>query len=133
MARARTPLAKAKATGRSARDPKRFKARSEPAVHDGLGEPPVWLTDKEDCKQIQAWKVIRAEIPWLNSSHRLHVAGTCQILGRLIAGQEVGVQALNLLRMQLGQMGATPSDASKVGAMPDDEEDPDEDIFERPE
>jgi hypothetical protein len=31
-----------------------------------------------------------------------------------MAGDEVGVKALNLLRMILNSMGATPSDASKV-------------------
>jgi hypothetical protein len=41
------------------------------------------------------------------------------ILGRLIDGEEVGVKALNLLRMMLNSMGATPSDASKV-KMPDE-------------
>jgi len=39
-----------------------------------------------------------------------------------MAGQEVGVQAMNLLRQMLGQMGATPSDASKVTVTDADEE-----------
>jgi hypothetical protein len=34
--------------------------------------------------------------------------------GRLIAGEEVGVKAINLLRQCLNSMGATPSDASRV-------------------
>jgi hypothetical protein len=42
----------------------------------------------------------------------------------LIAGEDVGVKALNLLRMILGQMGATPSDASKV-RMPEEKTDED--------
>ncbi len=42
-----------------------------------------------------------------------------------MAGQEVGVQAMNLLRQMLGQMGATPADASKV-ATPDEGEEKDD-------
>jgi hypothetical protein len=47
------------------------------------------------------------------------------IRARLTAGEEVGIQALNLLRQCLGSMGATPSDASKVSLSDDDEEDDD--------
>ena len=47
------------------------------------------------------------------------------ILARQIAGEDVGIKALNLLRQMLNSMGGTPSDASKV-KMPDesDPEDP---------
>ncbi|WP_234838961.1 hypothetical protein [Sinorhizobium meliloti] len=44
------------------------------------------------------------------------------IQGRIMAGQEVGVQAMNLLRQMLGQMGATPADATKV-TVPNEEDD----------
>jgi hypothetical protein len=44
------------------------------------------------------------------------------IQGRIMAGQEVGVQAMNLLRQMLGQMGATPADASKVATGDDGDE-----------
>jgi hypothetical protein len=54
-------------------------------------------------------------------SHRGPVAIGSDIRERLIAGEDVGVKAWNLLRMILGSMGATPSDASKV-KIPDDEE-----------
>jgi hypothetical protein len=43
-----------------------------------------------------------------------------------MTGQEVGVQALNLLRQCLGQMGATPADATKVTLPNNDEEDEDD-------
>ena len=82
-----------------------------------LGDAPSWITDTDRCKALTAWNTIRDEIPWLNSSHRGLVEIAASIRGRLIAGQECGVQSLNLLRQALGQMGATPADASKAGAM----------------
>lgn len=118
MARPRTPKAKAKATGSDKANPGRFVDRDEPVVHDPLGDAPEWLNDTEKNKQVEAWEMIRKDIPWLNSTHRILVASAASILGRLIAGQDVGVQALNLLRQALGQMGATPADASKAGVVP---------------
>lgn len=132
MPRPRTPKAKAEITGRIAHDKKRFTGRNEPIVNDDLGPAFDWLTDTETNKQREAWETIRKEVPWLNSSHRILVAEAATILGRMIAGQEVGVQALNLLRQCLGQMGATPADASKAGAKPnDDEKEPGAEFFER--
>lgn len=130
MARPRTPRAKAKATGADTKNPARFADRVEPVVKDDLGPPPDWLTDTENCKGRTAWLTMSEEIPWLNSSHRGLMEIASSIRGRLIAGQECGVQALNLLRQCLGQMGATPADASKAGAKPDGEsEDPAEEFF----
>lgn len=43
-----------------------------------------------------------------------------------MTGNEVGVQALNLLRQCLGQMGATPADASKITVADDEEDDTDD-------
>ena len=130
MARPRTPKAKAKATGRDTRDPGRFAGRNEPVVDEALGDAPTWLTDTDTNRAREAWEVIRKDIPWLNSSHRILVATASNILGRMIAGQDCGVQAMNLLRQCLGQMGATPADASKAGVKPDgDQEDPAEKYY----
>lgn len=126
MARPRTPKAKAAVTGRDRHDKKRFEGRNEPLVDAELGPPPEWMNDG----QRQAWNVISSEIPWLNSSHRALVEIAASIRARLMSGQEVGVQALNLLRQCLGQMGATPADASKAGAKPDGEgTDPADEFF----
>lgn len=127
MPRARTPLAKAKATGQdSGTNKKRFEARTEPEVDSPLGAPPKWMR-KESA---EAWEVFRAELPWLNNSHRSLVEIASEIRGRLMSpkadSELVGVQALNLLRQCLGQMGATPSDASKV-KIPDGKEGKDKD------
>lgn len=124
MARPRTPKAKAKLTGQDKVRRKKFEARSDPVVADGVGEPFGWLDDFAK----QAWKEIVSEVPWLNSSHRGHLAIAARIRGRMMDPKDVdvGVQALNLLRQCYGQMGATPADASKAGAKPNgnDEEDP---------
>ena len=119
MPRARTPLAKAKATGQDIGTNKsRFEDRVEPVVNDPLGEPPAWLKKKGER---EAWETLRGELPWLNHSHRTYVAMACKTLGRFIDGEDVGVQATALLRQMLSAMGATPSDASKV-KIPDGED-----------
>ena len=80
--------------------------------------------------QIAAWALFAKEVPWLNASHRGLVEIAATVRGRLMAGEDVGVQALNLLRQALGQMGATPADASKASAIPNEsEEDPAEGYF----
>jgi hypothetical protein len=122
MARARVPLAKAQATGRTLKNPKRFSGRREPTGLGPLGKPPRWLSKPHEH---EAWDTLAADLPWLNSSNRSLVALASGLLARQIAGDEVGVKALNLLRMMLNSMGGSPSDASKVW-MPEakDEEDP---------
>ncbi|MDK4727459.1 hypothetical protein [Rhizobium phaseoli] len=130
MARPRTPKAKAKVTGQASVRRKKFEERNEPTVADELGDPPDWIKDTDTNKAREAWQTLRIDIPWLNSSHRILVATASNILGRMIAGQDCGVQAMNLLRQCLGQMGATPADASKAGAKPDGEsKDPADEFF----
>jgi hypothetical protein len=130
MARPRTPKAKAEVTGQATVRRKKFEERHEPVVTDDLGDPPEWIMDTDTNKAREAWQTLRKDIPWLNSSHRILVATASNILGRMIAGQDCGVQAMNLLRQCLGQMGATPADASKAGAKPDGEsKDPADEFF----
>lgn len=125
MARPRTPKAKAAVTGRDLHDAKRFKNRTEPTVDAPIGDPPEWMVDNDLSKARTAWVTFTAEIPWLNETHRSFLEIASNIRGRLMTGQEVGVQALNLLRQCLGQMGATPADATKV-TLPNDDEDEDD-------
>lgn len=121
MPRNRVPLAKAKATGRTLHDPKRFRNRVEPVVKDPLGKPPKYM---KNASQIEAWQTLASEIPWLNSSHRASVGIASQLLGKLIANEEISVNGLNLLQLCLSQMGATPVDASKI-TLPEEEDDED--------
>lgn len=124
MARPRTPKAKAEVIGQADKQKTKFNKRKEPVVNDDIGEPFDWL--KPFAKQ--AWKDMVSEIPWLNSSHRTHLGIAATIRGRMMgdSNEEVGVQALNLLRQCLGQMGATPADATKVTLPNNDEEDEDD-------
>lgn len=125
MARPRNPLAKAKAEGRDKMNAGRFKNRAEPKANGPLGTPPQWIVDTDSSKAKSAWLLFQKELPWLNQSHRILVGMAANIQGRLMAGQEVGVQAMNLLRQMLGQMGATPADATKI-TVPDDGEEKDD-------
>ncbi len=121
MPRNRVPLAKAKATGRTLHDKKRFENRKEPTVKDPLGKPPRWMNN---ASQIEAWQTLASEIPWLNSTHRAVMGIAAQLLGKLIANEDISVNGLNLLRLCLSQMGATPVDASKI-TLPEEEDDED--------
>jgi hypothetical protein len=77
------------------------------------------------ASQVEAWRTLASEVPWLNSSHRSVVGIASEILGKLIANEEVNVNALNLLRLCLSQLGATPVDASRI-SMPDDDDEEDD-------
>ena len=123
MARPRTPKAKAEITGHAAKQKTKFESRNEPKIAEGVGDPFEWL----DVHAKKAWQEIASEVPWLNWSHRGFLAIAANIRGRMMnpEGGEVGVQALNLLRQCYGQMGATPADASKAGARPNDDNDED--------
>jgi hypothetical protein len=121
VARPRIPRAKAAVEARDKINAGRFKNRKEPRSPGELGDPPEWMGGEQRA----AWRIFQREIPWLTESHRGLVEIATIIRARLASGEEVGVQALNLLRQCLGQMGATPSDASKVTLPEDDEEDDD--------
>jgi len=94
-----------------------YRNRAEPQVKAPLDDPPKWM----NAKQKVAWNVFRREIPWLNKSHRSLVEIASFLRASVMAGDEMSVNSLNLLRQCLGQMGATPADASKV-TLPDSEE-----------
>jgi hypothetical protein len=75
MARPRVPLIKAEVTGRTTRNPKRFKDRKEPSSQGPLGEAPKWFKTQ---RQLDAWNTFRDELPWLDRSHRslIEIAAT---------------------------------------------------------
>jgi hypothetical protein len=60
-----------------------------------------------------AWAEFEAELPWLNRSHRCLV-GIASIARAELASGCADAKMLNLLRQCLGQMGASPADASKI-------------------
>ena len=96
--------------------PSRFGRRS--ASHTApLGEPSNWMNDGQRV----AWERFRCEVPWLMESDRALVEIASYLRARVMTAEEVGVGALNQLRMCMAQMGATPADRSKV-AVPDEPE-----------
>jgi hypothetical protein len=124
LARPRLPELKAKVSGAEIKNPQRHRNRKAPDPASPIGEPPDWMGGEQRI----VWKAFAAELPWLNGSHRAVLEIATTIRARLVSGEEVGVQALNLLRQCLGQMGATPADATKV-TLPDGESDDPEDKF----
>ena len=124
MPRPRTPLEKARVTGANRHHPARFAGRSDPKTSP-LGAPPDWMRGK----QIEAWEMFRCELPWLAEADRAVLEIATGVRARLMSGDEVGVQALTLLRQCLGQMGATPADRSKVTVPDEQSEDPAERFF----
>lgn len=124
MAKPRTPVAKAKAAGRDIVNAGRYKDRKEPKA-PSLGNPPTWM----DKDQQSVWEQFSVELPWLNGSHRSLMEIAVSVRARIVCGQDVGVQAMNLLRQCLGQMGATPADATKVTVSDEGEDEPEDKFF----
>ena len=116
----RLPLAKARVLGADRKNPARFRDRAAPAVRP-LGAPSAWLSGL----QVEAWEAFRREIPWLAESDRSLLEVAAVVRARLMAGEEVGVQALNLLRQCVEQMGGIPADRSKAPAPADEGGEPD--------
>jgi hypothetical protein len=107
-----------KAKGSALRNPGVFKDRRDPKA-DPLGPPSPWL----DADAVRAWQCFVREIPWLMESDRVHLEMASVQRGRMMAGREVGVQAMNLLRLLAGQMGANPADRSRIRVGGDDADD----------
>lgn len=104
----------ARITGASLKNPARYKSRTADAAADAIGDPPEWLT----AAQHESWIDITGSMPWLRQSHTGIVSITAVLAAKLRNG-EAGTSAMNLLRLCLAQLGATPTDAHKI-AMPED-------------
>src|SRR3954465_9198772 len=124
MPRPPTPREKARITGADRNHPSRFARRSAPHTAP-LGEPPNWMNHGQRV----AWDQFRREIPWLMESDRALVEIASYLRARLMSGEEVGVSALNQLRMCAAQMGATPADRSKVTLADEPDDDPADRFF----
>jgi hypothetical protein len=118
LPRPRLPRGRALIEGRDIIHPERHRNRNEPTAAP-LGWPPKWMTSA----QREAWIAFEAEAPWLNYSHRGLVEIASTVRARLAKGEDVGVQAMGLLRLCIGSMGATPADASKVSWKAEEEPD----------
>lgn len=121
MARPRLPAAKAETSGAAIKNAGRFKDRKAPKGTRPLGEPYLRMTDA----QKEAWEEYRAELPWLNSSHRPLLRLAC-IWTAKMDDAEFGVSATQALSSILSKLGATPVDETKVNHGEDDEGEDDE-------
>jgi hypothetical protein len=117
MARPRTPLAKAEATGRTIHDPQRYRDRKEQAS-EPLGEPSRHLKMLE----LEAWEQLKREASWLMESHRGVVEATAKLRVRVWLGGDLKVMALHLAHCR--ELGLTPTSASKVHVPQGEEADP---------
>jgi hypothetical protein len=70
------------------------------------------------------WDRFRREFPWLQESDRALVEIATVIRARPIAGEDVGMTALNHLRLCCGMMGGSPADRAKVTIVQEPEHDP---------
>jgi hypothetical protein len=119
MSYPRTPLAKAKSTGQTLKNPKRFKSRKEPSSRP-LGKPSAVLVDE---LEVRAWQAFQAEVPWLTEADRATVEAASMMRAKLWGGSRDEKVVGRLLSL-LSRMGATPADRSKVYAPPEEDEDP---------
>lgn len=123
MPRPRTPTAKAKLTGAAAKDPQRFRNRSNPkASGRGIGKAPDYLPDSAKV----AWGIWVKELPWLTFEDRGALEVVSIMRAHIIDGNtaELPASFFGNYRMAISCLGATPVDRSKVH-VPDSEDDDD--------
>jgi hypothetical protein len=119
MARPRLPAAKAETSGATVKNPGRFIDRKAPKATRPLGKPYATMT----APQCAAWEEFRADLPWLNNSHRALLRLAC-ILQVRMEEADVGVNQIQTLSAILSKLAATPVDETKVVHGDDAEEDP---------
>lgn len=128
MARPRLPAAKAEVSGAALKDAGRFADRKAPKGTRPLGNAYKSMTPG----QVEAWEEFRAELPWLNSSHRALLQIACILRARINADSEIGVNQLQTYSAILSKLAATPVDETKVSHGDDGDEDPADAYFGRP-
>ena len=122
----KTPLSKARLTGAAAKDPQRFRDRTEPRTSgEAVGTAPAYLPDTAKA----VWRELAASLGWLIREDRaaLELASVAlgQVRDLVKAREPVPASLLAASNTSLGKLGATPSDRAKV-TMPADEPDPDD-------
>lgn len=124
MARPRNPLAKAIVTGATVKHPERYRNRGK-LGQSALGKAPTWFSAAE----VKAWELFRLELPWLEEADRALLEMVAQMRAGMMAGGAMGATKLNLYRLCLAQLGASPADRSKVSMHGSDHEDPGSEFF----
>lgn len=105
------PLAKAKLTGAMAKDPQRFRDRSEPKSSGPVGPPPDFLTAKEK----KAWKDFAGRWSWITADDEPQLVALVQ-MRVLIEDRSIAKTAAmyNTYRLMMSDFGGTPVTRSKV-------------------
>jgi hypothetical protein len=124
MAMPRTPLAKAKATGSSLKQPGRFANRREPRLTAPLGNAPSDFDETE----LLIWECFKREIPWLLETDRLLIEVATK-LRKKVWDNTFAVSHINSLHVIMSKLGATPTDRTKVYQPDDPDEDPEDKFF----
>ena len=123
---ARTSLAKAELTGAIAKNPQRYRDRSEPRTSgQPIGKAPAHLP--ATCRKV--WDELAGNLQWLEREDRAALELTSVALGQvrhcLSLGEPVTASLLASANTALGKLGASPADRSKVQtAAPEDTDDP---------
>lgn len=110
MARPPKPTRVLELTGAFKRHPERKRAREhEPEPPLGIGKPPNSLSESQKAR----WKEIAKACTWLTVADRTIVEMTAR-LWQLMRDGAAGVGELKQLAVNLGRLGMTPSDRSKI-------------------
>lgn len=124
MPRQQTPLAKAKLTGADAKNPQRFRNRSEPKTSKApVGKPPAYF-DKE-AKAV--WAELVADLGWLVKEDRVALESACLAIGQVRsmhkACEPITGAMFAAMNTAIGKLGASPTDRAKVFQEAEDEDD----------
>lgn len=128
MARPRLPQSKAEASGAILKNAGRFADRKAPKRARPIGAPYAGMTPE----QVVVWNESAANMPWLNSGHRLLLRQVCILAARMETDPDMGVSALQALGAALSKLGATPTDETKVNHGDGEDEDDHDKFFSRP-
>jgi phage terminase small subunit len=120
----KTPLAKARLTGAAAKDPQRYRDRSEPKTSgEPIGDPPKSLIGASK----DVWLELVSNLEWLQREDRTAVEVACVAVGQMRAitraGEQVPASMLSAANTAIGKLGASPTDRQKVAVAPDETED----------
>lgn len=124
MARPRLSLSQARLTGALSKNPQRYRPRVEPAGTEPIGDPPNWLAPDV----AEQFRDLTERQPWLNASHTGIAIIAAYLQARMAQGT-LGIPGMQLLRVTLNQMGATPVSAHKVSQPGVPSADPAEEFF----
>lgn len=119
MPRPRVPLEKAKLTGVAAKNPQRFRDRSDPKEKK-LGAAPKYLS----AGAKKAWRQFAKEWPWLTDGDTALLAPLCEMRARFEDDpQKISAAFMTEYRLLISAFGGTPTSKSKVDAPGEDEPD----------